>query len=203
MFLCTYYKIYYGSLRAQYGREMLRNVLKIIKEQWEKVRTTTIDDRLQELKSRLEEMENKLEMLKKERKRRNVVITGIKNIGGTDDKTIIHEVIETFMERNLQVDIKVKSVYKIGENRYVVELEEWGHKLEIMRNKNKLKGQPIFIDNDLTFKEINIQKEIRKRAEEEKKLGATVRVGYQKIQINDRHLVWNEQENRLVLKNKN
>lgn len=57
-----------------------------------------------------------------------------------------------------------------------------------MIKKKNLKGN-IFIKNGLTWKKRQMQKEIRMMAEAEKEKGAKVKIGYRKLQINDRQFV--------------
>ncbi|PSN33771.1 hypothetical protein C0J52_23792 [Blattella germanica] len=65
-------------------------------------------------------------------------------------------------------------------------MRDFEEKLEVLRNKNKLRGIECYIDNDMTKEERSIQATLRRRAKEEAEKGHTVRVGYRKIQINGR-----------------
>lgn len=47
----------------------------------------------------------------------------------------------------------------------------------------------LFIDNDLTWKERQMQKEIRMTAEAEREKGAKVRIGYRKLKVNEKQFV--------------
>lgn len=44
-----------------------------------------------------------------------------------------------------------------------------------------MKGKNLFIDNDLTWKERQVQKEIRMTAEAEREKGTKVRISYRKL----------------------
>lgn len=69
-----------------------------------------------------------------------------------------------------------------------------------MRNKKKLRnirGEKIYINNDQTKQERDIDKQIRKRAEEEKKQGKSVKSRYQKLIIDDKEWKWNKLKGRL------
>jgi polysaccharide deacetylase 2 family uncharacterized protein YibQ len=59
-----------------------------------------------------------------------------------------------------------------------VEMEEWSGKEKVMKLKEK-----IFIDNDITKPEREIQKKLGTIAKEEKREGKEVKVGYRKITI--------------------
>jgi len=56
-------------------------------------------------------------------------------------------------------------------------------KMKIMRNKNKLRGKEIYIEDDLTNKKREVQYIIRQKAKEERKKRKRVKVGYNKICI--------------------
>lgn len=63
----------------------------------------------------------------------------------------------------------------------------------MIQQKNKLRGTKIFINNDLTPKEREIQRIMREIAREERKNGAEVKIGYQKIRINKKDFIWKEE----------
>lgn len=66
---------------------------------------------------------------------------------------------------------------------------------EEKRNNDKqknLKGTNMFIDDDITKKEREIQKKIRERADEEKRKENKTRIGYQKLEINGTWMKWQE-----------
>lgn len=52
-----------------------------------------------------------------------------------------------------------------------------------------MKGKNLFIDNDLTWKERQVQKEIRMAAEAEREKGTKVRISYRKLQVNEKQFV--------------
>jgi hypothetical protein len=58
--------------------------------------------------------------------------------------------------------VKVKKVYKIGQDRYNVEMNNWNEKLMVLKTKGKLRGKEIYIDSALTLTE---RDRFRKRSE--------------------------------------
>jgi hypothetical protein len=66
-------------------------------------------------------------------------------------------------------------------------MEEWSGKEKVMKLKGKLrekkKTEKMFIDNDITKPEREIQKKLGTIAKEEKREGKEVKVGYRKISI--------------------
>jgi hypothetical protein len=85
-------------------------------------------------------------------------------------------------------------MYKIhGGKMIVADLESWGEKRKVMENKRKLrekKGKRVYIEDDLTKKERDIQKELRALAKEERQKGLRVKVGYKKIWIEGKGFRW-------------
>jgi hypothetical protein len=79
-------------------------------------------------------------------------------------------------------------------------MEEWSGKEKVMKQKGKLREkneEKIFIDNDLTKQERQIQKKLRIISKEEKREGKEVKVGYRKIIIERLQWRWNEERGRL------
>jgi hypothetical protein len=76
---------------------------------------------------------------------------------------------------------------QINKDRILVEMEEWSGKEKVMKLKGKLrekkKTEKMFIDNDITKPEREIQKKLGTIAKEEKREGKEVKVGYRKISI--------------------
>jgi hypothetical protein len=76
---------------------------------------------------------------------------------------------------------------QINKDRILVEMEEWSGKEKVIKLKGKLrekkKTEKIFIDNDITKPEREIQKKLGTIAKEEKREGKEVKVGYMKITI--------------------
>ncbi|KAF5301342.1 hypothetical protein FQA39_LY10740 [Lamprigera yunnana] len=73
-------------------------------------------------------------------------------------------------------------------------------KTEIMKNKVKLarhKDDKVYINNDMTRQERDIEKQIRKRAEEKRKQGKKVNGGYQKLYIDKQVWKWNKEKSDL------
>ena len=67
-------------------------------------------------------------------------------------------------------------------------------KMKIMKNKFKLKGidKSLYIDDDLTKTEADVQKQLRDMAVIERKKNNTVKVGYRKICVNGNWRNWDE-----------
>ncbi|KAK9685892.1 hypothetical protein QE152_g37606 [Popillia japonica] len=108
--------------------------------------------------------------------------------------------VSDFIKTNLSVDIKINSARKIEQKIILAELENLEDKARVMTNKSKLKGRtdlPVYINNDLTANERNIQREIRIKAQELKKDGKSVKIGFHKITSDDGVWKWNKIANQL------
>lgn len=183
--------------------KLLREEIKEIKEQWKRDKDNS-DRKIQELEHKMWEMEQKLEVQEREKRRNNLIITGIKI--DTEDKNVLKEATENFIKQNLKVEAKIKTAYKIGESRCIIEMENLDGKIEVLKNKSKLKqlpGQKVYLNSDLTYMERKIQAQIRERAEKEKLEGKKVIVGYQKLTVNNNLLRWNKKKGALEDDSKN
>lgn len=83
-----------------------------------------------------------------------------------------------------------------GKKGIVVIVEEWEMKRNVMMKKKNL-DKGIYIDDDLTRREREIQERLRRMAREEKEKGKEVKIGYKKISVNGKWFKWNEKENCL------
>ena len=166
-----------------------------------KKENVNLREEIKELNTKLEKIyyiEEKIESYERKNKRNNIIISGLK----VDvNKERAKDEIEKFVQKNLNVQIKAKNVNKINNKRCVIELESFEKKLEVMKNKSKLKsieGDKIYIDNDLTKKEIQIQKKIKEIANEERLNQKQVKIGHQKIFIEKELYIWNRKNDKLV-----
>lgn len=148
-----------------------------------------------EMMERIKRLEMDQERREREKRKRNLVIKGA-NIG----KVNIEEGIEEFAREKLGVEIRVEKAYEImkGGNKegIVVTVKEWEMKRNILIKKKNLE-RGIYIDDDLTWREREIQGRLRKMAREEKERGRQVKVGYMKICIEGKWFKWNEREDCL------
>ena len=79
--------------------------------------------------------------------------------------------IEDLFKKELDVHVTVKSLTILGQRIRLVALENKEDKSRIVKNKSKLSKlitETIYIDNSYTLKKQQIQRNIRKRAAEER-----------------------------------
>lgn len=183
----------------------------IIKEKEERV--IKLEKRLGELESRKNEeiqkkeeeelsrkvkwMEWKIEKEEREKRKRNIVIKGVKKT-----ESIEREIEEIC--RSIEVKVEIEGIKELRTGReergemILVKLKDEEMKREVMRNKGKLKGKEIWIEEDLIFRERRIKRNLRRIAEEERREGKKIRQGYGKIWIEDRWWFWDEERETLV-----
>lgn len=65
----------------------------------------------------------------------------------------------------------------------IVKLDSEETKRKVMRNKNKLKGETIYIENDLTWEERKTQERISRWAKTQKEKGKGVKIGMGRVKI--------------------
>lgn len=179
--------------------EELKKQNEILKKQNEELKQEIIT--LKGRVTQLEQMEQRVEGIEKDKRKNNILISGVK----IKDKTKgeITETMKNLLTEHVDVNADITKVSKINDNMCIIELEEFETKLEILRKKAKvrhLRENRIFITADLTKKEREIQKIIRDRAKLERQNGNTVKVGYQNIIINGQEWKWSKKENKLNLK---
>lgn len=199
------------SMRKQMEK-MHENMKQNLEEQMEKIRKEIAEERKdreeekrrekeewkkekENIESRLEELERKNEKKEREDRRNNIVIKG--TIWRREG---IEEEVSKFVKEKLKIEVGVKKAYRIRirENRDIViaSLENWEQKREVMSRKKNL-GQGIWIEDDLTKEEREIQRRMRERAREEREKGNKVKVGYMKLYIGDHVFRWNEKRKKL------
>lgn len=130
----------------------------------------------------------------KEERKNNIVIKGIKKEGW-----ITKEWAEKFIKEKIEVEVKVNKCRK-SNNVLIITLEEEIKKREVMRAKNRLKGEKIFIENDLTWEERKVQEKIYRWVQEERSNGREIKVGYARVNIEGRWIKWGDIERKLERK---
>lgn len=150
------------------------------------------------LKEKLGYLENKIEKMDKAQRKLNIVITGIHV-----ESNIAKETVEKFVEEKIGTKINVNEVSKIGINKnnkmiIMAKLNSWEDKEKVMKNKNKLRGTPYYIDPDYTEGESQTQRKLREIARVERGKGKRVTVGFQKLNINGEWMLWEKDADRLV-----
>lgn len=125
----------------------------------------------------------------KEDRRNNVAIKGLR----LEDDIVDWKVwVQNFLLEKLGVKCVVSNVRKSG--AVIIVKLEYEDKREVMKNKYKLKGGNVFIENDLTWEERKVQEEMRKWANEKRSKGEDIKVGYARVRIKGIWKAWTEIE---------
>lgn len=154
------------------------------------------------MKKEIYGLKKDFEWIEKEKKENNVVITGLP-IKTTNPNTLKKEVND-FIRENLEINIEIQDAHKINEKTCSVKLKDAYDKKLVMENKRKLKniqGELIYINNDLTRREKEMKVCIKKRAEEEKQNGKTVKIKFSKLIIEGQEWKYNRLKGELEPKN--
>jgi len=130
----------------------------------------------------------------REERRRNIILKGIRPPKEIEkDRKKVSEWIEKLFREKMGVDINVQGCRESG-TVIVAKLESEEEKREVMRNKYKLKGGNIFIENDLSWEERNIQVKINRWVREQKVKGLEVKIGIGRVRVKGVWRAWAEIE---------
>lgn len=119
-------------------------------------------------------------MKRKEREdgKSNIIIKGLA-VNETEEK--LRTKIKDFIKEKVKINVEVKYARKIEvRNMILTRIETYKQKIKIMENKKVLGKEEIYIENDRTKKEREIQRKILKvaRAEKAKNKETEIKIGY-------------------------
>ncbi|KAF5282760.1 hypothetical protein FQR65_LT02757 [Abscondita terminalis] len=125
-------------------------------------------DRMIKQKNLEEVMKKKFEKLDKEKRKTNIIIKG-----GNFEPDNLEKRVQDFLNEKVGVTIKALEAYNLPHNPAItiVKLKNWESKQQIMKNKVKLNGSQIYIENDMTYEERKAQKYVRELAKKEGSAG--------------------------------
>ena len=135
--------------------------------------------------------ELKWELKERRARKKNITVRGVRVVG----KGIVQEVTEIIKTR-MNIDPKIVRMQKVAGGP-VFTIESMDKKKGIMMRKRELKGTKIWIDDDYTPREREIQDWIREEAARRERTGSIVRVGYLKLRIDGTWWNWNEVQGKL------
>lgn len=133
------------------------------------------------------------ELKERKERRRGVIITRRRETeDGNGEENMIQFVCEKLGIGADEIIIKYE-----GEQKANIEFAKMEDKIEALKNKGKLRGSSIWIEDDHTRREIYIQKWLREVARKERRMGRNARVGYQKLTVGSRVWRFNEKIGQL------
>ncbi|KAI4467852.1 hypothetical protein MML48_2g00014220 [Holotrichia oblita] len=121
------------------------------------------------IKTNMEVLKERLVFLEKEKRKLNVVLTGI-DIDFYQPEDLKSK-MEEFIEHKLKVKTSVKTAIKLGSRTCLISFNQLDDKIKILKNKSKLryiKKARIYMNEDYTLQERETQKQLRIIAKEER-----------------------------------
>jgi len=141
---------------------------------------------------KMKEMERNAELAERRRRKNNIIIKGMKVENGSERK----EKMEKFLGEITKKKMELEEVQAIGRGEYkmtLVRFNRWEDKREKMAKRKEIgRVRKIFMDDDLTATERQIQKHLWSIVKGERERGKKATVGYQKIWIDNCERKWNE-----------
>lgn len=154
-----------------------------------------IGGKWEEVEERVRRLEWKGEMEKREERKRNIIIRGmeVKKNGWEGARERVEEIV-----KETGAVVKVEGIRRIGrkneEKRKMlwVKFTNVEEKVEVMKEKRKLKNRREWISDDLMEKERRIKWLIKREAGRKSREGMRVRVGYMKLWLEGKLWVLDE-----------
>lgn len=170
--------------------EVKVSIRAIIEEEFE-ARDLKWTEERKEMERRIFDLKRRDEWRSREEKRNNIIIRGFAPV--TDN--LNDEISNLLLEKlNIQVKVADSSRIKIrkGGDLFKAKFCSSEDKRQIMTNKSRLAGSEISINDDRTVKEREVQRKLSLLAEEERKRGKTVKIGYRKLIVDGVEKRWHE-----------
>lgn len=150
-----------------------------------------------------EELEWRREKLERNEKRNNIIISGPTWSRKEDNitKEKLEEPFEDFIKKNLGVVTKIIQAKPIQKDLWQLQVESFEKKMDIMKNKNKLKNlkdSKVIITDDLTYNQREIQRKIKQRSSVERENGKRTKIGYQYLIVEGVKWMWSRERGQLV-----
>lgn len=144
---------------------------------------------------KMSEEEYKWEELERKLRKNNILVHGFRTVG----PNIIDEVWNVIYELT-GVDLNIRD-WRAIRGGLLLTLNSLENKKWIMSRKSMLRGTKIMIQDDLTYREEEIQRWIEHLVRNARQEGKQARAGYMKWMIEDQWLYWSEEEGRPTTKN--
>lgn len=181
-------------IKEMYGEfKLYREEIKMLKEENKEIKQEN-----EEIKKELKDLNYKMEAMDKKSRENNIVITGVDV--GTEDGKGIKEMMAKFIKEHLDLNVEIKKGHKIGTKRCLLELSKYEDKSNILKKKWKLKKnetKTVFINEDKTKKEREVERNIRKRASEEREQGRYVKISHGKLIVDGIWWKWDNETNTI------
>ena len=140
--------------------------------------------------------EGELEFEYKERlaRKHNIMVAGVRTVGKDVKRGLVD-----ILEETLETPIRVAMVRAV-EGKVLATMHTMKDKLAVMKRKGKLRGLQVWVADDWTKREKEIQEWLEKEANWERANGTAVQVRYMRIKKGEIWYEWSEKEGMLVPK---
>lgn len=101
--------------------------------------------------------------------------------------------VKQFLKMKIGIECEIESV-RINGPVIIVKIDKEEDKRRVMRNKNKLKEDKIFIKTDLSSADRKRQERIGKWVKKRKNIEKNVKGGYARVKIKEEWKLWDEVE---------
>jgi hypothetical protein len=152
----------------------------------------------EEMVDKMKGIGRKMELKEREERKNNIVIRSLEEGEGEIRERVVKVLEEIGAKVRIEDVRRVGGKYGKEGGMVVVKLGSREQKREVMEKKKGLKGKKIRIEDDLTWEERKIRWKIREIAEEERRKGGRVWIGYGKIRINEGWWRWDEEVGKLT-----
>ena len=128
-------------------------------------RTHSIQSQVNELSRTVTNQQHVIEMNERAKRERNILIVGLK-----ENSESTEELVKTLLESQLGLcDVRFSNAKRLGRGSpsrpspVLVSFESMVDKRKVMKAKRKLMGSDVYINNDLTKKQLQVERELKKQ----------------------------------------
>lgn len=163
-------------------------------KRWEKERSVLIQSQA--------ELESRIDALERRERKTNITLN---NWHCDDNNTTTKAAVEQLFKRKLGQSLTITDAFKINTqkgSKVIVKLGTFEEKMFIFKNKQKLSAEvngvnrPVYVDDDLSKKDQEIQFYGRQEAKLLKGKGVTAKIGFKKLQVNGKWFNWVNMEKK-------
>ena len=174
-----------------------KNQIRTEVEQAENRLNVKYENKEKEKDKKIKELEGKIERIEKSERKNNIILWGVKFEKG-EAEAAAKEILEVKMG----VEVRIEKVWTIKDKAIGVKLRTFEEKLKIFEKRKVLKGTDIFLGDDMTEKEREVQKIVKEEAAKAKKNDPSkvVRTGYRKIKVDDKWYNYDEEKKKFFRK---
>ncbi|KAK4875255.1 hypothetical protein RN001_011677 [Aquatica leii] len=173
--------------------DMVSMFFKILKEKSEG-RYAICGEKNKSIEEKIENLERRVEVMEREKRRKNLVI---REMEGQERREERKKQLDKLFKNLLGFEKGIRDAIKLASGLILVTLDSVEVKLQILKKKGKLRRTRIFIDEDTTPVERQVQKNIRMEERKLKEEGKRTKIGFMKLWVEGEKMHWNVKENKL------